>query len=63
MIVVYIILFASILGLTAVIALFWAVQSGQMNDFSQAAYSIFDTEEPVGQVTDRFPTDDAHRDG
>jgi cbb3-type cytochrome oxidase maturation protein len=60
----YIVVFATALGLTAVWALFWAFRSGQMDDFRAGARSIFDEDEPVGTVTDHFPTgerDPCHR--
>jgi cbb3-type cytochrome oxidase maturation protein len=60
---VYIVAFATVLGLTAVCALFWAVGAGQMQDFRAGALSIFDTEEPTGQITDRFPTEDPQHSG
>lgn len=49
-------------GVTAVWALVWAVRSGQFQDFGGAARSIFDEEEPVGEVTDRFPEHDQSSD-
>jgi len=58
MILLYILVFATILGLSAVVALTWAIRSGQMDDFAAGATSIFDEEEPLGEVTDRFPTED-----
>jgi cbb3-type cytochrome oxidase maturation protein len=51
----YITGFATVLGLTAVCALFWAFRHGQMDDFRGSAMSIFDEDEPAGEVTDRFP--------
>jgi cbb3-type cytochrome oxidase maturation protein len=57
MAVVFIVLFAVVLGISAVCALFWAVRTGQMNDFRAGATSIFDDEEPTGEVTDAFPGD------
>jgi nitrogen fixation-related uncharacterized protein len=44
-----------IFGATAVAALAWAAQTGQMRDPARGARSIFDAEEPIGQVTDAFP--------
>lgn len=44
-------------GVTAVAALAWAVSRGQMQDPADGARSIFDDEEPVGVMTDRFPGD------
>lgn len=52
-------IFMTLLGLSAVLALAWAFQSGQFNDLERGARSIFDEEEPVGQMTDHFP--DHHR--
>jgi cbb3-type cytochrome oxidase maturation protein len=52
---IYIAVFVTVLGLSAVCALFWALRSGQMDDFPAAAVSIFDDDEPQGQVTDSFP--------
>jgi cbb3-type cytochrome oxidase maturation protein len=43
-------------GLAAVLALAWAVANGQFSNFQRASLSIFDPDEPVGQVTDRFPS-------
>jgi cbb3-type cytochrome oxidase maturation protein len=40
---------------TAVFALHWSSRHGQLRDFERGATSIFDDEEPVGQMTDRFP--------
>jgi cbb3-type cytochrome oxidase maturation protein len=54
---VFITAFATVLGLSAVCALFWCVRSGQMQDFRAGARSIFDDDEPIGEVTDRFPSD------
>ena len=55
MVFTYIVVFATVLGVSAVCALFWACRSGQMGDFPAAAVSIFDDDEPQGQITDRFP--------
>lgn len=46
---------AIVLGSSAVMALVWAIKTGQMADFSGAARSIFDDDEPVGRQTDYFP--------
>jgi len=43
---------ALLFGATAVWALAWAIRKGQFANFGQGAASIFDDEEPVGQVTD-----------
>ncbi len=42
-------------AISAVVALAWAVQHGQMEGFSEQARSIFDDEEPVGRPTDAAP--------
>jgi nitrogen fixation-related uncharacterized protein len=42
-------------GASAVWALVWAIRSGQMSNPAAGAASIFDPEEPIGRVTDRFP--------
>jgi nitrogen fixation-related uncharacterized protein len=56
--------FALICGLTAVYGLTWAIQNGQMRRFGEGAMSIFDDEEPVGEMTDGFPGSDGRvRDG
>ena len=60
---VYIIAFASVLGISAVCALFWAIRTGQMDDFRAGALSIFDDDEPTGEVTDHFPVKDSERRG
>ena len=46
----------AVFGSTAVVALAWAVEAGQMRDLGLAALSIFDEGEPVGMVTDTFPS-------
>lgn len=57
--------FALVCGLTAVYGLTWAIRSGQMRQFGLGASSIFDDEEPVGEMTDAFPGSgrDGHRGG
>jgi cbb3-type cytochrome oxidase maturation protein len=40
---------------SALWALRWALRSGQFKDSERTALSIFDDEEPVGEVQDRFP--------
>ncbi len=44
-------------GISVVWALTWAVSQGYFSDFDGAARSIFDEEEPVGEMTDYFPGD------
>jgi cbb3-type cytochrome oxidase maturation protein len=55
--IIYVVLFASIVifGAAAVLALAWAVRDGQFENFDRSAKSIFDPDEPIGQLTDRFP--------
>jgi len=43
-----------VFGLTAVLALVWAIRSGQFERVQQGAYVIFDEDEK-GQMTDTFP--------
>lgn len=50
-----IIVVAGVLGTSAVVALAWAVTSGEMSDFGSGATSIFDADEPIGTQTDFFP--------
>ena len=47
--------FAALCGLSAVYGLVWAVRNGQVRDFTRGAASIFDEEEPIGEMTDHFP--------
>jgi nitrogen fixation-related uncharacterized protein len=47
---------AGLLGASAVAALVWSIRRGEFDQMREAALSIFDEEEPVGQVTDRFPS-------
>ncbi len=44
-------------GISTVWALSWAVRQGHLSNFDDAARSIFDEEEPIGQMTDFFPGD------
>lgn len=41
---------------SALLAFFWAVKDGQLENLPEAAASIFDEDEPVGKSTDKFPT-------
>ena len=52
---VIIALVALLAGLSAVWAFLWAVRHGQFQDFQGAATSIFDDDEPIGEMTDSFP--------
>jgi nitrogen fixation-related uncharacterized protein len=44
-----------VLPTTALLALRWAIGQGEFSDLKKTALSIFDEEEPVGQMTDYFP--------
>lgn len=44
-----------VFGVSTVWALSWAARHSHLSDFDGAARSIFDKEEPVGQMTDYFP--------
>jgi len=39
----------------ALLALHWAIRHGEFSHLDKTALSIFDDEEPVGLLTDRFP--------
>ena len=45
----------ALFGVMVVWALWWAIRGGQFSNFQQGATSIFDEDEPLGRVTDRFP--------
>ena len=53
----YILIFGTIalLSFTVVVVFAWAIRSGQFADFQQGATSIFDEDEPLGEMTDWFP--------
>jgi hypothetical protein len=57
MVAYFFIVFGSLFFLTgsALLALRWAARTGQLRHFQKTALSIFDEEEPVGQMTDAFP--------
>lgn len=40
---------------SALLALRWAARHGELKNLQKIALSIFDEEEPVGQMTDHFP--------
>ncbi len=48
-------LIATALSGSAVYALYWSSKHGQLRDFERGARSIFDDQEPVGEMTDHFP--------
>lgn len=52
---IYIWAVIGMLGITSVTALIWAVNSGQLGEFQNGATSIFDDDEPIGEMTDSFP--------
>ena len=49
---------AVIFGGLAILGLAWAIRTGQFDDFRAGAASIFDEEEPIGEMTDSFPDTD-----
>lgn len=53
----YMVIFLSfaLFSASVVIMLAWALRAGQFENFRQGALSIFDPDEPVGQMTDSFP--------
>ena len=57
MIVAHLLMWGSMLvfGSSAILALVWAIRTGQMSGFTQGASSIFDDQEPIGRTTDAFP--------
>lgn len=52
---IVILVFAALLFVSAVYALYWASKSGQLKDFEEGAKTIFTEEEPEGEVQDAFP--------
>lgn len=46
---------SGLLGASAIAALVWAIRRGEFDQLREASLSIFDDDEPVGKVTDRFP--------
>ncbi len=49
------ILSASVFFVAGAWALHWAWKTGQLSNMEQGACSIFDEDEPQGEITDRFP--------
>ena len=47
--------FASLFFLAASLALYWAHKHGQLGNLEEGSRSIFDADEPEGEVTDQFP--------
>jgi nitrogen fixation-related uncharacterized protein len=62
MIIIWIIFVSSVVVLpaTALLALRWTARHGGFDDLQKTALSIFDEEEPVGRMTDRFPASTAN---
>jgi nitrogen fixation-related uncharacterized protein len=48
-------LFASLFFIGAALALYWAHRNGQLSELEEGAKSIFDEDEPMGEVSDQFP--------
>ena len=46
---------ALLITASAVLALRWAVRTGQFRDYEKSAETIFDDEEPMGRPADSFP--------
>jgi nitrogen fixation-related uncharacterized protein len=47
--------FACLFFLAAALALYWAHKHGQLTNLEKGSTSIFDEDEPLGEVTDAFP--------
>jgi cbb3-type cytochrome oxidase maturation protein len=47
---------------SALLAMRWAAKSGQFDHLEKGALLIFDEEEPVGLVTDEFPSSASRKD-
>ena len=45
-----------VLPTLSLLALRWAARHGEFDHLDKIALSIFDEEEPLGRMTDRFPT-------
>lgn len=58
MTVVWILFICSVVLLpgTALLALRWAARHGEFNDLQRTALSIFDDDEPIGVMSDHFPS-------
>jgi cbb3-type cytochrome oxidase maturation protein len=57
MLIVPVIIFAAIIlmAISAVAAFTWTARRGEFDHLDQTAESIFDTEEPIGELSDIFP--------
>ena len=53
----YLVIYLSLLifGVSVILALSWAIRSGQFQNLQRGAISIFDADEPLGMMTDAFP--------
>jgi nitrogen fixation-related uncharacterized protein len=49
------ILSASLFFVAGILALVWALKNGQLSNMDKGACSIFDEDEPQGEVSDTFP--------
>ena len=47
--------FASLFFLGGALALYWAHKHGQLGNLEKGSRSIFDEDEPEGEVSDTFP--------
>ena len=54
-------LIATTFFVATAIALHWAHKNGQFSNLDKGARSIFDDDEPLGQVTDQFPVSRSKR--
>jgi nitrogen fixation-related uncharacterized protein len=52
---IFVVVMAAAVMASAVYALYWAVKTGQFQQFEKGATAIFNDEEPLGQPTDHFP--------
>jgi cbb3-type cytochrome oxidase maturation protein len=57
MIILWILFIGSVVVLpgTALLAFWWAARQGEFDHLQKTALSIFDEDEPVGQLSDHFP--------
>jgi hypothetical protein len=55
MVYVFIWLVMLMFALSAVLALVWSINNGQLRNLEKGSLVIFDAGEPVGQMTDAFP--------
>ena len=52
---IFVVLMAAAVMASAVYALYWAVKTGQFQQFEKGAKEVFTDEEPLGRPTDFFP--------